>query len=148
MPAEVQKESFRDILGEALAEECRYEVVQTVHDSLCGMIEDYKADREADEPPAISREDVRRVLRSCGVPEEHADRFEEADGQVFGEDAGLSPGNLVDPKQLEVRTPDVTIRVSPACGDRLETRVIDGRKYILIRADGGVEVNGVPIHIG
>ncbi len=148
MPAEVQKESFRDILGEALAEECRYEVVQTVHDSLCGMIEDYKADREADEPPAISREDVRRVLRSCGVPEEHADRFEEAYGQVFGEDAGLSPGNLVDPKQLEVRTPDVTIRVSPACGDRLETRVIDGRKYILIRADGGVEVNGVPIHIG
>ena len=147
MPAEAQKESFRDILGESLDDECRYEVVQTVHDSLCGMIEDYKADREADEPLVISREDVRRVLRSCGVSEAHADGFEERYGEVFGEDAGLSPGNLVDAKQLELRTPDVTVRVNPACGDLVETRVIDGRKYILIRADGGVEVNGVPIHI-
>ena len=30
---------------------------------------------------------------------------------------------------------------------RIETRVIDGVRYILIRADDGVAVNGVPIRI-
>ena len=41
----------------------------------------------------------------------------------------------------------MTIRVNPACSGLIETRVIDGAKYILIRADDGVEVNGVPIRI-
>ena len=50
-------------------------------------------------------------------------------------------------KQFEVCTPDVTIRVNPERSDLLETRVIDGKKYILIRAEEGVEVNGVQIHI-
>ena len=53
----------------------------------------------------------------------------------------------MDEKQLEVKTPDVTIKVSPERSDLVETRVIDGRRYILIRAEEGVEVNGVQIHI-
>ena len=50
-------------------------------------------------------------------------------------------------RKFEVTTPDVTIRVNPACSDLIETRVIDGVRYILIRADDGVAVNGVPIRI-
>ena len=41
----------------------------------------------------------------------------------------------------------MTIRVSPARGDLIQTRVIDGQRYILIRAEEGVEVNGVPVCI-
>ena len=48
-------------------------------------------------------------------------------------------------KQFEVRTPDVTIKVSPERAGLIETRVIDGVSYILIRADDGVQVNGVDI---
>ena len=43
--------------------------------------------------------------------------------------------------------PDVTIRVNPERSDLIETRVIDGARYILIRAEEGVEVNGVSIRI-
>ena len=53
----------------------------------------------------------------------------------------------MDAKQLELRTPDVTIHVNPEHSDLVETRVIDGKRYILIRADDGVEVNGVNVHI-
>ena len=31
--------------------------------------------------------------------------------------------------------------------DLVDTRVIDGVKYVLVRADGGVEVNGIDIKI-
>ena len=53
----------------------------------------------------------------------------------------------VNEKQFEVRTPDVTIKVSPERAGLIETRVIDGVSYILIRADDGVQVNGVDIKI-
>ena len=50
-------------------------------------------------------------------------------------------------KQFEVRTPNVVIKVDPAHSDLVETRVINGARYILIRAEEGVEVNGVSVAI-
>lgn len=61
-------------------------------------------------------------------------------------DTELSPRNLVD-RKLQVKTPDVVIQVNPERSDLVQTRIINGAKYILIRAEGGVEVNGVDIHI-
>ena len=146
MPAAVQKETFQSILGDTLEEECRYEVVQAVHDELCGMIAAHKESKEED-PLVISKVTVKRVLHECGVSPDHVERFEEQYDRQFGPEADLPPRNIVDEKQLEVKTPDVTIKVSPERSDLVETRVIDGRRYILIRAEEGVEVNGVQIHI-
>ena len=76
------------------------------------------------------------------------DDFREAPfDAAFGADTSLSPRNLVDTKQLEIATPDVTIRVNPDRSDLVETRVIDGARYILIRAEEDVTVNGVQIQI-
>ena len=146
MPAAVQKETFQSILGDTLEEECRYEVVQAVHDELCGMIAAHKESKEED-PLVVSKVTVKRVLHECGVSPDHVERFEEQYDRQFGPEADLPPRNIVDEKQLEVKTPDVTIKVSPERSDLVETRVIDGRRYILIRAEEGVEVNGVQIHI-
>ena len=54
--------------------------------------------------------------------------------------------NLID-RKFQVKTPDVVINVSPEKSDLIQTRVIDGLKYILIPADEGVSVNGVNIKI-
>ena len=59
----------------------------------------------------------------------------------------LSPKNIIDDRQFQLRTPDVIIKVSPERSDLIETRVINGTKYILICANEGVEVNGVNIRI-
>lgn len=146
MPAAVQKETFQSILGQTLEEECRYEVVQAVHDELCGMIAAHR-ESGAEEPLAISKVTMKRVLNECGVSSARMDQFEVQYDQQFGAGTDLSPRNIVDVKQMEVKTPDVTIRVNPERGDLVETRVIDGERYILIRAEEGVEVNGVQIHI-
>lgn len=146
MPAEQQKQTFQAVLRDSLADECSFDVVQAVQDQLCGMIEMHK-ESKVPEPLVISKGTVKQVLSSCGVTQEHTAAFEEKYVSEFGEDTGLSPKNLVDTKQLEICTPDVTIRVSPERSDLVETRVIDGVKYILIRADESVEVNGVNVHI-
>ena len=46
-----------------------------------------------------------------------------------------------------MKTPDVVIQVNPERSDLIETRIIGGVKYLLIHAEEGVEVNGVPIKI-
>ena len=38
MPAAAQKETFSEIMSEALQEECRLDVVQSVHERINGMI--------------------------------------------------------------------------------------------------------------
>lgn len=146
IPAAEQKELFQSILGESLADECQYEVVQSVHEQLCDMIEEHKANKEA-APLLISKGTVKSVLQSCGVPDSNVAAFDEKFDAEFGAGTALSPRNIVDTKKFEVRTPDVTIHVNPECSDLVETRIIDGERYILIRADASVEVNGVNIHI-
>lgn len=146
MPAAEQKETFQSILTSALADECDYETVQSVNQSLQEMIEEHKASKEP-VPLTLSRGAVRQVLSSNGVSGEHVAAFEAQYDERFGADSSLSPHNLIDTRKMEVTTPDVTIRVSTERSDLVETRVINGTKYILIRADEGVELNGVPIHI-
>lgn len=146
MPAAEQMETFQALLEDTLSDECRYQVVQSVHGQLREMIEEHKANK-VEEPLVVDKGTVRRVLEHSGVSEEHVEAFEERYDDAFGADADLSPRNLVDTKQLEITTPDVTIKVSPDRGDLVETRLIDGAQYILIRAEEGVAVNGVPIQI-
>lgn len=145
MPAETQKATFQAILGETLEEECSYEVVQAVHDQLRELVEEHKENKE--EPLMVSKGAVKCVLLSCGVSESHVSAFDSRYDDSFGADTRLSPRNLVDARQVQLSMPDVTIKVSPAYSALVETRTIDGKKYVLIPAEGEVEVNGVPIHI-
>lgn len=146
MPAAEQKAAFQSALGEALESECSFEVVRTVHEELCGMIELHK-ESKAEEALVISKMQAKSVLKSCGVSDAHIDNFAEKYDAEFGEDAVVNPRNIIDSKRFEIRTPDVVITVNPERSDLVDTRVIDGSKYILICADEGIEVNGVSIHI-
>ncbi len=146
MPAVEQKEAFQAVLEDALDEDLSFEVAQTVHERFREMIEEHRQDRAA-EPLVVSRREVTGMLQQCGVPDEKLSAFEERYDAEFGEGMELRAANIAEPKKFEVRTPDVVVHVNPERSDLIETRVIDGSKYILIRADEGVEVNGVNISI-
>ena len=145
-PAAEQKKGFEALLTTSLGEECSLEVVQTVHDQICQRIEMHKEAKVA-EPLMISKEDVKDVLQSCGVSEEHVAKFSVDYDEVFGFEADLHPKNVIDNKHFEIKTPDVIIKCDPTRSDLIETRIIGGVKYILICADEDVEVNGVNINI-
>ncbi len=145
MPAAQQTEVFRGILEETLGEECSLDVIQAVHETVREKVEIQKEDKSA-ETPRMSRRDVREVLTECGVSEEKASAFEERYGQCFGEKTEIPAVNLVTPKKFNVTTPNVSIQVNPDFSNLVETRIIDGKRYILVLADGDVEVNGVRVH--
>ena len=71
--------------------------------------------------------------------------FQAQCGQSFGESAALNPANLIDSKKFEIRTSQVLISVDPAYSYVVESRVIDGKRYLLIPAGEEVEVNGLAV---
>ena len=146
MPAQEQKETFETVLSSALEEECSLHVVNTVHDHILEIIEEHKANKEED-IQKVSKQQMKSVLKSCGISEEKIQSFGEKYDSSFGDEAELSPKNIINPKQLQIKTPDVTININPQRGDLIETRIIDGLKYILIKANDEVSINGVNIHI-
>ena len=146
-PAQEQRESFEGLLSDSLDTECSMEVVQTVHDQLCQQIALHK-ESKVPEALTLTKEDLTGLLEGCGVSQEKVAKFSVDFEQTFGLDAAVYPTNIMDPKKIEIKTPDVSIKVATDRSDLIETRVIGGVKYILIRADEDVEVNGVNIHIG
>ena len=146
MPATEQKETFRSVLADATGEACSLPMVRSVHAQLHQAMEEHKISKELD-PLTVDKYAIRDMLEFCGVPEESVEKFEEKFDKGFGQNATVSPRNIVETNKFEVRTPDVVIKVDPAHTDLVETRVIDGVKYVLIRADSGVEVNGINVNI-
>lgn len=143
MPAAEQKETFNSLLAET---ECSFDVVESVHAELSSMIDNHKESRE-EEPLTVSKTTVKDILRASGVAEDKLEVFEKKFDESFGENAELSPQNIIDRNKFDLRTADATIKVDPERSEIVETRVIDGTRYILIRADSDVEVNGVNIRI-
>jgi hypothetical protein len=145
-PAQQQKKSFEALLTTALEDESSMDVVQSVHQELCQRIELHKESKVPD-ALLVCKDEVAQVLRECGVSQQHVAKFNVDYDAAFGFEAQLHPRNIIDNKRFEVKLPDVSIKVAPDRLDLVQTRVIDGVKYIMICADEDVEVNGVNIHI-
>lgn len=146
MPADTQKEVFNAMIEETVSEDCSFEVMQNVHSQIHELVEEYKTHK--DEPPlTISKNTMKNVLEYCRVPSEKIEAFEKQYDESFGKDAKISPKNVVDVKKFEMKTADIVIKVNPERIDLVKTQIIDGQKYIMIRAEDNVEVNGVNISI-
>lgn len=73
MPAAEQMETFQTLLEDTLSDECRYQVVQSVHGQLREMIEEHKANKVEEPLVELTRAPVRpgagalrRVGGACG----------------------------------------------------------------------------------
>ena len=142
IPAKEQKETFHALVEESLGTTCDYEMVKNLHENLNEMIEENK---ENPEPLELDKEDVKKILSSCGVSEEKIDVFEEKFTENIGEDQKLVADNIANLRKFEVRTPNVTIHVNPDRTDLVNTQIIDGVPCIVIECSDEVEVNGIRV---
>ena len=146
MSAPEQKEAFESALSDALGVECSMELVQAVHEQLRERMEIHKESQDP-EPLTVTAGDVGGMLRECGIEEERVSAFQDYCGQRLGEEAALDPANLIDSKRFQIKAGEITITVKPELSGQVEARVLDGRKYLLIPAGEGVEVNGLAVEL-
>ena len=106
------------------------------------MVEEHK------EEPAqlvLDKNELKTLFADSGVSNEKLDKFEQHFRETAGEDTELFVNNVTSTRSLEVKTPDVVVKVKPERTDLLQTRNIDGRECLVITLDGNVEVNGVSV---
>ncbi|WP_317349686.1 DUF4317 family protein [Pusillibacter faecalis] len=146
MSAAEQREAFQAALSDALDEAYQVEVAQTVYERLNERIQTYKENKDP-EAPIITPGEIGGILRECGVAEEQVTAFQEQCVRQFGSGASLNPANLIDASRFEVKTVDATISVPPERSYLVETRIIDGRRYLLVPAEEAVEINDAPVRV-
>lgn len=146
MPAGEQKNVFGTALSDALDRECSYDIVQAVHEQIRSRIEEHKESKDP-EPLTMSFYEVGNVLTANGVSADKVEAFQDECRTRYGAAAELNPANIIDSSKFQITTPDVKVEVSPDASAIIETRVIDGKAYILIPASGNVEINGIEVSI-
>ena len=145
-PAMKQRDIFEECVAETIAEDFDFEMIKTVHDRISEMLEEHKQSKEP-EPLTMTKSEIEKVLEYSGADETHTQAFSEKFDKEFGKNTVLPPQNIVDVKKFELTTPDVLIKVNPERKDLVTTQIINGTKYIMIRAEENVEVNGININI-
>ncbi len=146
MPADSQKDNFDTILTRSLGDQCDIEMVKGVNSRISDMLTEHKEQKNPD-TLTLSLNDISDILRSCDASNDKIEAFAAKYGEIFGEKTRLSARNIVDPRHFSVNMTDVSIRVNPEKSGLLSTGVIDGTRYILVRAEEAVEVNGITINI-
>ncbi|SHJ23007.1 DUF4317 domain-containing protein [Hespellia stercorisuis] len=137
-----QKETFNAIIADTLGEDCHYDVVKNIHETIQEMVEEHK---DEPEPLELSKTDVKKVFEKSGVPQERMEVFEKEYEEIAGEKTELLAANIVDTKKFSIETPDIVIKVNPDRADLVETRLIDGRQCLVIAVDDHIEVNGITV---
>ena len=142
LSASGQRDSFQALVEETLGEDCNYDTVVTIHEKLNDLIESQK---DNPDPVVLTKPEVRRLFEECGVEDEKLESFDEHYEQTAGENSTLMAANITNTRKFEVKTPDVVVQIAPERAELLETRVIDGRKCLVIPMEGEVLVNGIKI---
>lgn len=137
-----QKEVFNSIIEETLGEDCAYEVVRSIHENLHELVEEHK---DEPEPVTLNKAGICSILAQSGVQREKIEELEGRYEETAGRDTEFLASNVLNTRKFEVKTPDVVIQVNPERSDLVETRMIDGRRYLVIAVDDSVEVNGIPV---
>ena len=147
MPAGEQREKFQEIVSSSLGEKNSFDLVQGIHEQLSERIILYKESKDP-EPMKMSAEEMIEIVENSGASDRQIEDFRKSCREMLGEDGVFSPANITDPKKMVIETPEIRITVDPQYSHLISTELIDGRKYILIAADNGVEINGIGVEIG
>ncbi|MDO4519787.1 MAG: DUF4317 domain-containing protein [Eubacteriales bacterium] len=143
LSAKNQKNSFNALVEETLEETCELETVVAIHEKLNEIID---AQKDEPDPVILTKSEVKRILEDSGVDNEKMEAFEDQYDLKAGETASMMAKNITSTRHFEVKTPDVVIHVDPLRSDLLETKIVDGKKCIVIPLEGDIEVNGIHVH--
>ena len=130
-------------MEETFGEECDYQAVKTVHETLNTWMEEKKEDPE---PLELTKAEVRRLFSETGVmDEEKLEQFDRNFEECAGPKGTLLASNVTSTRSFEVKTPQIRIQVNPEYMSLLETKLVDGRLCLVVPVDNEVEVNGMPV---
>ena len=137
-----QKGHFSALVQEVLKEECNFENVRVLQEELQEKKEQSK---EEEKEQSLSKSELKQILENAGATEEGLANFSALYDECLGDnDSAFYTENLVN-NNLELKSDNVHLKIKNEVSAILETRIIDGKEYLLLPISDNLEVNGIPI---
>ena len=137
-----QKGQFSAIVQEVLKENCNFENVRVLQEELQELKEQGK-DEEKEQ--TISKSQLKQLLENAGATEEGLANFSALYDESLGEnDSSFYMENLVH-NSLQLKSENLQLKIKNEVSAILESKIIDGKEYLLIPVSDNLEVNGIPI---
>lgn len=136
-----QQSVFRELIEGTLEKDCDFDAVKNISEGIRQLIEN------AGESGAyVDKSSLGRILSENGADEDRLKKFEAMYEEAMNDDGSpLIAENVTDTKNLVVKTDNMKLNVKSEVSDIVESRIIDGREYLLIPVSDNIEVNGIRI---
>lgn len=144
VPCQEQKENFTALVS-SIGQETpiSLDTVNQINAEIESSIEAHKDDPM---PLKLGKPELKSILERSGVEEEQLAHFDSIYTDCC-EDQPLMAENLAAGKRLSIEVKDIRLSVPQESVGFLETRILDGKKCLIITADDDMTVNGVPVDI-
>jgi hypothetical protein len=142
LTAKNQKEAFNTIIKETLGEDCNYDSVISINETLNEAI---AANKDEEGPVLLNKSDVKQLLSKSGVAPENLEVFDSKCDEVIPGDMPMVATNVANTKKWNIETPSVVINVPPEKAGIIEKKKVDGRECLVIPIDGQIKINGVDV---
>ena len=171
LPAKHQKDGFNTFVAEVLGEDSSIETMIAMQENFTELIKEKK--EYSDSPTVVlDKETVREVFVKSGVEESKLEVFDKKFDQQFDmeqyakrnrvlvdEEETPEPvvvpklkveqtilaENVLPSKNIEVKGKDLLLRINTKHMDMIDTKIEDGKKYLVIELPEDAKINGVTV---
>ena len=141
---EDEQTKFNNLISKLVdSDNVDYDITKNIHDEISEIIENTSANTELTE---LSKLEIKKIIENSGIAKEKLDNFDE----IFDEEIGdykLKAVNLVDNGKLNIKSPDIVINIKNDSTDKINSKVIDGKKCLVIEFDENIEINGLNVSL-
>lgn len=139
LSANVQKEKFKKIIEDTLDDKADSNVVKEIHSIISDMLEENKINSET---LLFEKNDIRKIFEKADVPNDCMSRFDLIFEDIMGKSKVLSAENITDSKKLHIKSIDTELKIDTSALHKVSTKLVEGKKCIVIEVDDDIEVNG------
>lgn len=142
LSAKTQKETFQYLIEETLGDTCDYETVMNIHEKLNELITEHKEDPE---PVTLGGQEIKKLFENSGVKNEKLAEFDAHYEALAGEETSFAATNLMDIRCNEIKTRDITVKLTPDNVQKARCRIIDDVPCLVVELTDVLELNGIEV---
>lgn len=120
-----------------------YDITKNIHENISSLIKNTSVNTEITE---LNSNDVKTIFENSGIDKENLDNFDEIYQEEVG-DYSLKAVNLVENNKMNIKSPDIVINAKNNSLDRISSKMVDGKKCLVIEFDEDIEINGLKVNV-
>jgi hypothetical protein len=151
MDPEQERDKFNTLITKIITSDSNtntsidYSITTNIYENIKTSIENNILETEM---KTLSAGEIKNILANSGVDNKKLEKFDD----VFLEEMGnkkiqLKAVKLIDSDKLDVKSPDISIKIKSDKINKVKPQIIDGKQYLMVEIDETVNINGLSVKI-